>query len=564
MRRLHKLSIFFLLTFLITPGWTLTFDEIGDMVLEEIWRFHPVSATYVGIHQYDTLLPDYSQDRIEQMLRRYKELDQMLMEIDTLTLTQDQLIDYHLLRVNIADEVFTIEKVRAYEKDPLIYVSACVNGVYSIMLRSAPSVHQKIKAVKQRLSQVRDFLDTAANNLTRPSHVLCEIGIEQLVEGEQLIRDISETFEDSLSEDERLDFQTAKNSALAAMKWFAFWLDQNCDPQEPYVLGRDNYNYRLRHIHLLDIDADSLLQLGKGVLASINIKIDSLEEIYERPTSKKIMLPQDFGPDDVRAYQQGEIEYMREFVAQSGIVTVPDRIGALVVVETPGFLRCIIPGIAMHPPGAFEDLNTSYFYVQSLPARFDVAQVEFYYNYVYNRQFRRSVVHEGYPGHHLQISIAHHHPSPVRKCYSDFFFVEGWALYCEELMSRSELYKDTLGAIINTCYGTKFRAARVVVDVMLQTERFSYEEAVSFLIEAIGYDSTFLSKEVKRYITNPGQPSSYLFGKLQILELLQKYKAAMGDRFELRNFHDKLLSYGSIPIKLIGKDLMSEIERERM
>ncbi len=552
--------MFFSLLFLLMPGWTLTFDEIGGTVLEEIWRFHPVSATYLGIHQYDTLLPDYSQDRIGKMLRRYKELDQVLDEIDTLTLTRDELIDYHLLKTNIADEIFTIEKVRAYEKDPLIYVSACVNGVYSIMIRSAPSVHQKIEGVKQRLEQVRDFLDTAAENLTRPSQILCEISIEQLVEGEQLIRDISETFEDSLSEDERLDFQTAKNSALAAMKWFAFWLDQNSDPQEPYVLGRDNYNYKLRHVHLLDIDADSLLQLGKGVLASINTKIDSLEEIYERPPSKKIILPQNFGPDDVRAYQQDEIEYMREFVAQSGIVTVPDWIGTLVVVETPGFLRCIIPGIAMHPPGPFEDLNTSYFYVQPLPAKFDLAQAEFYYNYVYNRQFRRSVVHEGYPGHHLQLSIAHHHASPIRKCYSDYFFVEGWALYCEELMSHSELYKDTLGAIINSCYGIKFRAARVVADVMLQTERFSYEEAVGFLMEATGYDSIFLSKEVKRYITNPGQPSSYLFGKFQILELLHEYKAAMGDRFELRDFHDKLLRYGSIPIKLIRKDLMSEIE----
>ncbi len=555
--------IIFTLPLLVLPGWTLTIEAIGSEVLEEIWRFHPVGATYLGIHQYDTLLPDYSQDRIDQTLRRYSELEEMLNEIDTLTLSSDELIDYHLLKATIADEVFTIEKMKAYEKDPLIYVNACVNGVYSIMIRSAPSVHMKIMAVKQRLKQVRDFLDTATNNLIRPSQILCEIGIEQLVEGEQLIRDISETFEDSLSEDERPDFQKAKNSALAAMKWFAFWLEQNSDSQEPYVLGRDHYNYKLRHIHLLDVDADSLLQLGKSVLASISDKIDSLEEIYERMPSKKIVLPQDFGPDDVRAYQQDEIEYMREFVGQSGIVTVPDWIGTLVVVETPGFLRGIIPGIAMLPPGPFEDLNTSYFYVRSLPVRFDLAQAEFYYNYVHNRLFRTSVVHEGYPGHHLQISIAHHHSSPIRKCFFDCFFVEGWALYCEELMARSKLYEDTLGAIINACYGIKFRAARVVVDVMLQTGMFSYDDAVSFLIEALDYDSTFLKKEVKRYITTPGQPSSYLFGKLQILDLLHEYEAAMGDRFDLRDFHDRLLSYGSIPIKLIKKGLMSDIE-ERM
>ena len=553
-----------LLLSLLSPSWTRTLDEMGSEILEEIWRFHPVGATYLGIHQYDTLLPDYSQNRLNEMSKRLTELDRMLHEIDTLALSPDDVIDYHLLKINIHDELFTLEETRIYEKNPLVYVSACINGVYMVMIRQAPSMHVKIGAVNKRLKQIPDFLDNATKNLNHPPQILCEIGIEQLAEGEKLIKDIFEVSEDSLSEDERLDFRQAKNSALAAMKWFAFRLEQNGDPDAPYVLGRRNYNYKLKHIHLLDIDADSLLQLGRRVLESTKSTIDSLEDIYERPPSKRIILPQNFGPDDVRAYQDDEITFMREFVAQSGIITVPDWIGALVIMSTPGFLRGIIPGIAIQPPGPFNDSNTSYFYVQPLPVIFNLAEAEFYYNYVYNRRFRRSVVHEGYPGHHLQISIAHRHPSLIRKCFFDDFFVEGWALYCEELMARSGLYEDTLGAIINGLYGIEFRAARVVVDVMLQTGAFSYEEAVSFLIETVGYDSTFLTKEVKRYITSPGQPSSYLFGKLQIRELLDEYKAAMGDEFELKNFHDKLLNNGSIPIKLIKKKMMLETRQKKM
>ncbi len=554
-----KNTIFLLsLTLLFSVGWSITINEIGNEILEEIWYFHPVGATYLGIHKYDTLLPDYSQNTLNKMLSRFNELEKILNSIDTLTLSPDELIDYYLLKIDLFDEIFTMQMRKSYEKDPFVYVTACVYGVYTIMIRSSPSTHIKIDAVKKRLKQVPDFLENATKNLRHPSQILCEIAIEQLTEGEQFIKDIFETYKDSLPQREKSDFQQIKNKAIAAMKWFAYWLEKNGDPNAPYTLGRDHYEYKLKYIHLLDVDADSLLEFGKSVLKSTSAKIDSLEK-FNQTQRKKIVLPTDFNRDDVLAYQREEIEFMHNFVAQSDIVTIPDWIGALEVVETPAFLRGIIPGVAIDPPGPFDDSNISYFYVQPIPMKFDLGQAEYYYNYVHNRWFRRSVIHEGYPGHHLQLSIANHHPSFIRKSFHDYFFIEGWALYCEELMTRSGLYKDTLGAIINSLYGIKFRATRMIVDVMLQTRAFSYEDAVNFMVETVGGDSIFLASEVKRYITSPGQPSSYLFGKLQILHLLDEYKAAIGDKFVLKDFHDMLLKQGSIPIILIKKIMMSDI-----
>ena len=126
-------------------------------------------------------------------------------------------------------------------------------------------------------------------------------------------------------------------------------------------------------------------------------------------------------------------------------------------------------------------------------------------------------------------------------------------------MARTGLYEDTLQAIINAHYGVRFRAARVVVDVMLQTGQFTYEDAVDFIATALKGNRSYYAPEVKRYITNPAQPSSYLVGKLQILELLEDYRRAKGDEFSAKEFHDTFLSYGSIPIALIRRAMGSDL-----
>jgi uncharacterized protein (DUF885 family) len=288
--------------------------------------------------------------------------------------------------------------------------------------------------------------------------------------------------------------------------------------------------------------------------------IDSLKDFLPEPQSRKVLLPPDFDKDDVLAYRQQEIASVRDFITASHLVTIPDWVGDLQVVETPGYLHTIIPGIAMLPPGALDDAKTSYFYVPPLPARFNLNQAEYYYNHVQNREFRISVVHEGYPGHHLQLSIANNHPSIIRKTFFDYFFAEGWALYCEELMAQSGLYEDSLAATMRVLYGIRFRAVRIIIDVMLQTRQYTYEDAVKFMKTTLHGDSLYYAQEVKRYIISPCQPSSYLVGKLQIVDLLHDYKKIKGDAFDLKEFHDNLLSHGTIPINLVRKKMLSEVK----
>ncbi len=533
--------------------WAQDINSMSAQILEDIWSFHPIAATNLGVHKYDKIMPDYSKASLKLHLEKFKELKEQLDDLDTASLSIDDLTDYYLLRSLLRDEIFDLETGSIYEKNPLLYVQSCINGVYAIMIRHAASPHMRMQAVISRLTALPRFLDIARENILDPSPVLCEVGISQLTEGEKFIEAVCETYKDSVAGEERDELQQAKIAAVAAMMRFAYWLEKNQKKDAQYYLGEEAYNYKLQNIHLVDMDADSVLKIGEYYLARTTAMIDSLDQLLTYGARKTVQLSPDFGKNAVIQYREREIEFLRDYIMRNDIVTVPDFVGEIEIVETPRFLRPLIPGMAMMPPGPFDDSRISYFFVPPVPANFNIGEAEYYYNYIENRWFLGGAVHEAFPGHHLQLSISNHHPSAVRRSMRDNFLIEGWALYCEEMMATSGLYEDTVGAMINALEGVRYRAARIIVDVKLQTGVFAYEDALAFMVSVFGGDESYYASEVKRYISNPIQPSSYLIGKIQLGKLREDYERLKGVDFDPKIFHDELLSHGAIPFKLIRR-----------
>ncbi|MCH7761777.1 DUF885 domain-containing protein, partial [candidate division TA06 bacterium] len=271
--------------------------------------------------------------------------------------------------------------------------------------------------------------------------------------------------------------------------------------------------------------------------------------------------PEEFSKEDVLDYYQGEIQSVRTFCEEKGLVTIPLDIGDCRVVETPKFLLGLLPGIAYMPPPPFDSFQTGYFYVSPIPSEFTEEDRQHYYSIVKNREFRGGVVHEVYPGHHLQLSLSNRFPSKVRVYQQSNLFAEGWALYCEELMVDEGLYEEKWDVMEELARWIRFRAARVILDVKLQSGDFDYDSAVNFLVEEFGEeDREYFEKEVKRYCLSPTQPMSCLVGKLQISDLRKKVEKLMGEDFSLQRFHDLLLSEGTIPLKLVERKILHRLK----
>ncbi|WP_366928817.1 DUF885 family protein [Phenylobacterium sp.] len=169
--------------------------------------------------------------------------------------------------------------------------------------------------------------------------------------------------------------------------------------------------------------------------------------------------------------------------------------------------------------------------------------------------------HEGVPGHHLQLSLAQEADLPlIRKGGSFAGYTEGWALYAEQLAVEMGLYEhDPLGHV-GQLHESLFRCVRLVVDTGLHSQGWSREQAIRYMVDALGDTEAAMASEVEKYCVWPGQASSYMLGKLDWLRLRQKAKDALGPRFDIRRFHDAGLLWGAMPLGVLDRRIEAYIK----
>jgi uncharacterized protein (DUF885 family) len=247
-------------------------------------------------------------------------------------------------------------------------------------------------------------------------------------------------------------------------------------------------------------------------------------------------------PADLVGAFRVAMERARSFVEQRGLVTLP--IGALEVVEAPSFLRPLIPFAAYEPPGPYATDRTGYFYVTADhpagPAEHGSSLHE----------LPATALHEGYPGHHVQMLSAQQASSEVRRVGWTPVTVEGWALYCEEMMAGEGFYATPEERLFQRLH-LLWRAVRIVLDIGLHTRGMTPDQAADFLVDRLGLDREKARAEVSRYCARPTYQLCYAIGRREILHLRDAYRDRAGADFSLRRFHDEFLGYGGLPVTLI-------------
>jgi uncharacterized protein (DUF885 family) len=539
-------------------------QELGKQAYDAIWAFRPVDATYNGFHQYDAKLGRYTPARFQDFGRKLNAILTRVERLDTTLLSPDDRIDRDLLVSNLQMELFSLETLQVWRTSPMLYSDQCINGIYYLLLRNFAPLSVRAGHVAERLAQIPGLIDQARRNVTNPPRLYAVAAIDEFKTGEEFL---NQSTQDLARQFPNLSpaLETGTEQATAAMRAYRKELEQRLPGlKDSFAMGKANFDYMLQTGDLLPFDSDSLLRIGENVMAQSDSEIKALEQQRKDSPQPKpahedsvLMPPAGFSKKDIMAYQQDEIDRIRAWVGQAGIATVPDYVGRLQMTETPAFLLDIIPGAAMEPPAPFDSVQTSYYYEPPFPEPLDSATRVRWYNTAHYRRWKGGVVHEGYPGHHLQLSIANHNPSFIRKLQGSIPMIEGWALYCEQLAAERGLYGDDIPAPLHWLGGVKFRAARVILDVKLHTGRMSYDDAWEFMVQNFGPDTAFFKSEVRRYCLEPTQPMSYLTGKLQITALRDDYLRAHPGA-TLRDFHDHLLAEGSIPVSLIRRKLLPQ------
>jgi uncharacterized protein (DUF885 family) len=544
-----------LAAFLETNSFAVTPEQFrahADTVIDNFAKFDPVWGTCLGFHAYDDRLADLTPQNIKSFVKYLETENDGLLKIDAGNWQVDDQIDLKLLISNIRFLIFQYKDFPYWKKSPTFYSDQCLYSIYYITLRNYAPMEQKLPSIISRLNAIPGLCKTAQNNLTDPVPIFVETAVEAIDQGIKLINDVCQGYIDRFPEKEA-EIQTARDNAVTSLRNFNVYCQGlKKTAHGSFAIGKSKLNMLLSDIHFLNLDCDSLLSLANNVYAQVDSEMGALETKLppnEKPV--RFTIPS-INKADVLDYYQWEINRVKDFVGEKNLIDIPENFGDCVPVETPAFLRGIIRGIAYEPPAPFDSIQTGYFYVRPLPDTFTAEQKTNYTNYFEDRGFRGSVVHEAFPGHHLQLLLANQHPSKIRRIQQNNILIEGWALYCEEMVYKEGLYGENLRQWDGVLGGIRFRAVRIMVDVGLQTGKFTSESALAFMNSKLGEGTNYYTAEIRRYCANPTQALSYLTGKTLITRMYEHAAAREGQSFSRQEFYDKLLSEGSIPPGLIA------------
>jgi uncharacterized protein (DUF885 family) len=537
----------------------VTFDDVCGLALDEIEQFYPVASSGMGLRLHDRRFADYSSSTVATAVKRMTNLRAQLNAIPESGMTAFQKLNRKLVVSNLEVALVDLRDIQWHKRSPQLYVDEAVNGIYYLLLNSRIPPIERLVSVLSRFRAVPGLFSTAKKNLRSAPKLLTDLAIENLESGSSFFQDASvdliRQFPDRSNEISRVSM----NARDAMTDFVAFLRKLPAAPDSSLGIGKTLYDYKLRHEYFLPYGSDSLLKLGEAALAEADITYreyrEHMDTRYQRGLDS-VYIPEKFSRQDVLNYYDWEVSQVRTYLELNDIVTVPDDIADVACVQTPVFLRGMVAGIAYQSPGAFDTLGTGLFYVRPIPDSLDRIQLDARYRYVHRRGFRGSVVHEAYPGHHLQMEIAKRASDRVRQWQTNTLMIEGWALYCEQMMYEEGLFGDEDPAQwLAILGGIRFRAARIIADVKLHTGQFTYDSAVAWMISSLeaqtDLEKDYLRKEVRNIAVYPTIRMCYLTGKEEIMALREAMETRDGENFSLRTFHDNLLANGSIPPTLL-------------
>lgn len=513
------------------------------------WRdsAYPVTSSDQGKHRWDTRLADYRMSAVLARRTRVKTLLDRVGATITRGWSNDDLVDWKLFRAQLAGADFFGRQLSAEESDPQVYLNEIANGIFSLLKKEYAPHRERALAAAARLEQVPALLKTARVNLTRPVRLFAELAIGSARSGDELYTVSLETLTDGLSSAERERLTRARDVAIREIHGFADWLDQRKATMPPWTpMGEVRYNALLHQVLLLPFDARQVAMLGEVELARYRALEGMLKDpSFASPDPKRAArVPRDQA-EFLASYEARQAEII-DFIRKNNLLTIPPYMGKFEIRQLPEAFKPTSPGGFMNPPGIYDPDPTGFFFIPT----YNPESQNFYIRAAIEDP-RPILGHEGIPGHFLQISIANHLSDEIRRQHSDNTFVEGWALYTEEMLLRSGLYPPQSTSEGQVLRLSRYRAARIGVDVNLHTGRWTFEQAVQYFMEAGGLDREAAEGEAAGAAATPSQKIGYMVGKWQIMQLLGKYEEQQGDKFRLGEFHDRLLSHGSIPVAII-------------
>ena len=536
------------------------FEELAKSLMEEYLSWDPSFATQVGWHSHDRVLRDPSSKAAEHIAERCRELLGELRNFPAKSLSEEEGIDCDLAIYILKLKLFEIEELRLFERESL----ACSEVGYSLFFlfaRDHPSFEERLESIIHRLEAVPDFLRVSRNTLKSPYKLWNEAALETGREVPDLLRDI-ETLTEAKGTDSTTKnrLERAVRVSTKAIEEHNKWLSEKVIPSSDskYTIEPDEYN-RYFETKGYGLTPDQALEIGETHLRLAKKKKTRIAaQIVPSGSSEEAMdvMKSDHAVtfEGVLKEYRESVKAAREFVIKNDILTIPEN-EKLLVLETPLFMRPMIPFAAQFEPGKFDGNRTGMFMVTPDETSPDLLREHSCAGIV------NTTVHEGYPGHHIQGICANTNPSPIRILIASPDFSEGWGLYTEDMMISLGYNDNPLGRF-TTNNDLIFRIVRLIVEIKLSKGDMTLDEATEMLKQECAMETQASWKEARCCAMSPTYFTAYFLGKLALMQLKEDVERTMGPKFSLKFFHDALLYTGCLPMAIMRRSVALKLKQQ--
>jgi uncharacterized protein (DUF885 family) len=547
------------------------FQKLAAAYIEGELVANPETATELGDHRFDDQLTDYSHAALDKTLASQKQFRIEVGAIDAAKLSGANNVDLRILTESIDNRIFELEQLKEADWNPLVYNQSLANSLYLLVARDFDTPEKRIPNLRKRLDAIPRVIDQAKQNLQHPPSVYTETAIEQIGGAVNLVREGLTPLLDRAPQMKK-EVTPSQEKIAKALEEYKKWLQDDLLKRSDgdFRLGADKFRRKLRFALASELSMEEIMQRARADLEKTQSAIyETALPLYKKyfPKADKATLDDkkkvttgvldklaEQHPDDntIVGYAQKIMGEATDFVKKHNLVTVPQT--PIDIIVMPEFKR----GQAIaycDSPGPLEKNGKTFFAVAPTPNDWNKQRKDSFFREYNNYMIRDLTVHEAMPGHYLQLAHANEFKAPtmVRSIFRSGTFIEGWAVYTEQLMAEAGY-----GGPEVKMQQLKMRLrvdCNAILDQSIHAGKMSEQEALDLMMkEGFQQEGEAVAKW-KRARLSSAQLSTYFVGVTEHLDLRDKAKAKAGASFDQKKYNDTVISFGSPPVKYV-RELM--------
>ena len=556
------------------------FAALSKRFLDEGLALNPVSATQIGEHRHDSEIDDLSEAGRNKAIAWNKAMLAELGKLDIQALSRENQVDALIMRNNLEGSLWDLETMQSWAWDPQVYSGLAGGAIYNLMAREFAPMPERLKSATARMEKLPALLAQARENLD-PARVP-KTHAETVAKQNKGVLSLIDTFitpnAGQLTGEDRKRMDAAIETTRKAVEEHQQWLDGTLVPNAKgeFRIGAERYDQKLKFSLNSSLSRAEIKQRAEAELKRVREEMYKVAqtvlkdkpgapELPDAPTpdqqqkaieaALELAYADKPGREEVVDFAKHTLDVATKFTREKDLVTVPDD--PVKIILMPEFQRGVSVAYCDSPGPLDKGLDT-YYAISPIPEDWTDTQVDSFLREYNKRLIHVLTIHEAMPGHYLEGVHSSKFPSTLRAVLRSGVFAEGWAVYTERMMADAGyMDNDPLFRLAQLKFYAR-AVANAILDQGLHVDNWTKEQAMDLMVKQTFQQEREAEGKWVRAQLSSGQLATYFVGAQEHFDTRKAWEAKLGDKFDLKQYHDKVLSYGAPPVRFVRQLMLQE------